>query len=380
VEKGTYDNFRIGTVLKDIEMEIVPGIPRVRLDHGRASDGETGKISMNGWLDILPSQDFPFELEILMDQAKLLRHDDAMATAAGQLTLSGSLVGALLAGEIGVGPAEIRIPERLPPEMTDIEVIETPLSGAEPKAPQTAPPPRNRQLKLDVSVVSPGQVFVRGRGLDSEWRGNLRVKGRSGEPVVTGRLSMVRGHFNFLGKRFNLSRGLISFNGAVPPAPQIDVLAKAGAKEMTALLQLTGPLRAPMLKLSSEPFFPSDEILSRLLFGRSVTTITPYQAVQLAHALNAMSGGRGLDLTGRTRRFLGVDQLDIRQSGENIEETTLSAGKYVNDKVYIQVDKGIDAEQDSALVEWEVTPNISVETEVGVNAQGGVGLKWKWDY
>lgn len=37
-------------------------------------------------------------------------------------------------------------------------------------------------------------------------------------------------------------------------------------------------------------------------------------------------------------------------------------------------------ESGKASVKWEVTPNITVETEAGVNAEGGVGIKWKWDY
>jgi hypothetical protein len=28
----------------------------------------------------------------------------------------------------------------------------------------------------------------------------------------------------------------------------------------------------------------------------------------------------------------------------------------------------------------EITPNITVGTEVGVDSQGGVSLNWRWDY
>jgi autotransporter translocation and assembly factor TamB len=35
-------------------------------------------------------------------------------------------------------------------------------------------------------------------------------------PSITGELSVVRGYFNFLGKRFNLTRGVVSFLGDVP--------------------------------------------------------------------------------------------------------------------------------------------------------------------
>ena len=44
------------------------------------------------------------------------------------------------------------------------------------------------------------------------------------------------------------------------------------------------------------------------------------------------------------------------------------------------MDTGLGPESDKAVIEWEATPNISVETEAGVNAEGGVGIHWKWDY
>ena len=31
-------------------------------------------------------------------------------------------------------------------------------------------------------------------------------------------------------------------------------------------------------------------------------------------------------------------------------------------------------------VEIELTPHIAVETDMGKNGQGGIGLNWKWDY
>jgi translocation and assembly module TamB len=228
--------------------------------------------------------------------------------------------------------------------------------------------------------MSPGHVFARGRGLDSEWKGELRVSGGADEPAITGKLSLVRGRVNFLGKRFTLKRGSIVFDGLAPRSAKLDVLAEASAKDMTAWLQLSGTVAAPKVDLSSEPSLPSDEILSRLLFGRSITNITPVQAIRLAQAVNVMARGDGFDFLERTRRLLGIDQLEVKQAGDDPREATLSAGKYVTEKVYLEVERGIGAQSGKATVELELTPNISVETEVGANSEGGVGLNWKWDY
>ena len=87
-----------------------------------------------------------------------------------------------------------------------------------------------------------------------------------------------------------------------------------------------------------------------------------------------------MDFLDRTRKLLGVDQLEVKQPDENGGGTALSAGKYVGDNVYLQVEQGLGPESGKVSVEVEVTPNITVESEVGVDSQGGAGINWKWDY
>ncbi len=380
LEKGTYENVRSGTLLKDIEIEVAAGTPRLLLKRARAGDGEKGKIFALGWLDVIPDQGFPFKVDVSMDQATLLRRDDATVTVGGQLILSGSIEEAMVGGQIHLGTAELRIPERLPPEITEIEVVEVHRAADEIKGAPKEELKKEAKIKIDVSVNSPGRVFVRGRGLDSEWQGQLNVRGEARAPEITGRFSVVRGHFNFLGKRFDLKRGIISFDGSSPPSPRIDALAEASTNELTARLQFSGSVASLKMELTSDPVLPSDEILSRLFFGQSGSNMSPIQALQLAHAASMLAGGGGVDFMGKTRQFLGVDQLDVKQGGEDAGEMSLRAGKYLSEKVYLEVEQGMGSETGKASVEWEVTPNITVETEAGVNAEGGVGVKWKWDY
>jgi translocation and assembly module TamB len=133
--------------------------------------------------------------------------------------------------------------------------------------------------------------------------------------------------------------------------------------------------------MDSEPPLPSDEILSRLLFNKGVSNISPIQALQLGQALNSMAGSRStFDVADRTRRILHVDQLDIRQSEEENGETSVSIGKYLTDNVYVEIEKGVGTEGGRILSEVELTPNLTFESETGTDSHVGVGLNWKWDY
>lgn len=381
VENGSYENIRSGTVLNDIDLQMVAKTPRVTIKDAWASDGEGGKISAHGWMDLIPNKDFPFNVGLVSEHAKLVRLDDATATASGDLELSGSLAGTLLRGQLEVNEAELRIPNRAAADIPELEVIEIHGSREGTQGQRDKDGSQDGDFRLDMTVVSPGRVYLRGRGLDSEWQGNLKMTGKASEPVITGRLSVVRGYFNFLGKRFALVQGSLMMDGSVPPSPHLEVVGEASGKDMIARLRLFGSALAPEIGLTSEPEFPQDEILSRLLFGRSVSDITPVQAVKLAYAARQLTGGGGgFDFMGRTRTLLGVDQLEIKQSGENGEESAISAGKYLSQGVYLEVEKGVGPETGKTSVEVEITPNITLETEIGENAEGGVGLNWKLNY
>jgi autotransporter translocation and assembly factor TamB len=125
---------------------------------------------------------------------------------------------------------------------------------------------------------------------------------------------------------------------------------------------------------------PSDEILARLLFGRSVSEVGPLQAAQLAHAVSVLAGGGGPDFLGHSRQLLGADQLEVRFEEGNIDEATISAGKYLTDRIYLEVEKGMHFESGKTSVEVEVTPRITIESEVGEDSEGGIGIQWKRDY
>ncbi|NJO39002.1 MAG: translocation/assembly module TamB, partial [Rhizobiales bacterium] len=222
------------------------------------------------------------------------------------------------------------------------------------------------------------KIYVRGRGLESEWQGDLQIAGRASDPIITGSLSIKKGYFDFLDKRFELRLGEITFSGETPPNPIIALEAAAEDDGFTAIIKLNGPADDPQLVLSSEPILPEDEILARLLFNRQLSEIGPVEAGKLALALNRLRGGGGFDAFGEIRNILKIDTLDVVSDEEG--ESRVKAGKYLNDDVYVEVEKGAGDESGRARVEIELLPNIAVEAETSENADSGVGIKWKLDY
>ncbi|MEQ9190174.1 MAG: translocation/assembly module TamB domain-containing protein [Alphaproteobacteria bacterium] len=324
-----------------------------------------------------------FDVRIGLDEARLVNRDEVTALASGALSLAGPLSGLRLSGALVMEPVEVSLAGRLPPGVAELAVVE--IGGAE--RPQVAAPDDpasdGLSLALDLTLQFPRRLFVRGLGLDSEWQGALEVSGDIGQPLVDGDLAFVRGSYSFAGRAFSLDGSTIQVR-PVNGVNQLSLGVRATRQIPggTAIIDITGPPSAPQLAVSSDPPLPQEEVLSRVIFDRASARLTAIEAAQLAQSAAALSGsgGAGPDVLGWARQILGVDQLDITPGDGNGGGPGLRAGRYVGEGIFIGARQGTDAGSTAATVEIEVTPNISLESDVGQTGSGRVGFLWNWSY
>ncbi|WP_027192683.1 translocation/assembly module TamB domain-containing protein [Fundidesulfovibrio putealis] len=376
---GQADYVATGTRLRDITLDLEASGTRATLKTFSARDAGQGSLTVSGKADLSPEAGFPFEGALVVDKLTPVRMDMVTAMLSAKVDVSGGAGGAKVKGGVNVGPVEVAIPNRVPPDATPIQVTMVGPRGSTPAKP--APPAAAYPVDLDVAVDFPGRIFVRGMGLDSMWAGNLRVKGTAAQPEIGGAIRIVKGQLDFFGKNFNLARGEVTFYGSTPPMPVLDIEAKAEAGDITASILVSGSAARPSIDFTSDPAVPRDEILARVLFGQSVSSLTPPQALQLAQAVATLSGAGGsLDFLGATRKLAGLDYLGVKSTGQNIGQSTVAAGKYVADGVYVEASQGLAGTSGAVSVEVDVTKNITIESKIGLDAKTGVGLNWKFDY
>src|SRR3546814_15768544 len=78
------------------------------------------------------------------------------------------------------------------------------------------------------------------------------------------------------------------------------------------MLNISGRAQNPQIAFTSTPSLPQDEVMSRILFGESVTNLSATQAIQLAASLNSLrGGGGGLNPLGKLQSAAGIDRLRI---------------------------------------------------------------------
>jgi translocation and assembly module TamB len=377
---GSYASAEAGTTLRNIEATLTGDNERIVVRSLTATDGGQGRLSASGSANLAGAGAARYDGELTLERFTFVNRIDAVATASGRLRLENATQRSQLAGDVTIDSAELRIPEGLPPNIVKIDVVEVNVppgraaARAEPKEESLAPP-----LGLAVDVNIPGRAFLRGRGLESEWRGKLRVAGTMATPDITGRLEVVRGGLDLLGTQFDVETGAVTFIGGDKIDPELDFVAGAEANDIDARVRVTGFASAPKFEIGSDSGLPPEEALSRLLFGQSAGSLSPGQAVQLAQAAATLSGG-GPGVLDKLRNKVGLDVLSLESGGASHSDTRLKAGKYVSDKVFLKVEQGVSAESREVGVEVRVLPRVTVEGGVGHEGSGQVGVNWRYDY
>ncbi len=316
-----------------------------------------------------------------MKNARLAKSDALGATATGTIAITNSKQdGGLIRGNLTIPDGRYEIIRQGQAEVPELTGVRR-KSDLVRAATQPAAAAPIGLFKLDLRISADNQLFVSGMGLDSEWRMNLHVSGTSAAPRVIGRADAVRGTYSFAGKRFSIDSGTILFNGGPLADPQISISASTTVESVTATINITGTGQYPHIAFTSTPALPQDEVLSRLLFGSSVTNLSATEAIQLAAALNSLRGaGGGLNPLGKLRSVVGIDRLRIlgadQASGRG---TALAAGKYITSNIYIEIipdARGFTATQ----LEVALVKGLSVLSQAGSFGGSSLSVRYKKDF
>jgi translocation and assembly module TamB len=347
--------------------------------------GETaggGTISGSGTVDlagISATRGPQLDLRAAASKARLLDANGLEATITGPLRIVSNGVGGTIAGRVSIdrgrwalGRAnETRaLPRIATREINDDEGrARTQVSG------------RNAAWRYLVNATAPSGVRVEGLGLESEWGIDIALRGTVAEPRIGGTARLVRGDYTFAGTRFDLTRGRILFDQNTPINPRLDVLAETSRNGTNVDIAITGDAQTPNITFSSDPALPEEEILARLLFGGSVTSLSATDAVQLAAAVAALQGGGGgLDPIGKLRRSIGLDQLRIVSADPLTgRQTGIAIGKNITREIYVELitdGRGYSATQ----IEYRITSWLALLGTVSTIGRDSVLVQVSRDY
>ena len=352
----------------------------------------TGELATGGSLaasgTVGMNDGFPADLSLKLDRGRYVDPGLVTAEVDADIKITGPLASpsnsALIGGTITINKADISIPEYLPGAIPPVEVKHVNASqairqqvadlGGEPKqsqAEQKSVPPR-----LDILLNAPGRIFIRGRGLDAELQGNLKVVGTTSDPQAIGAFSLKRGQLDILTRRLTFQRGSATFDGSLTPL--IDFAATTTVNDTTITVTVSGQADDPEIAFTSSPELPQDEVLALLLFGKSVGNLSATQIASLAAAIATLTGGSDSGPLATLRKSLGLDAIDINTDGE--DGPSVAVGKYINDNIYLGVEQGTGSGSSRVKVDIDLDRGLKVRGEVGADGESKAGIFFEREY
>ncbi len=341
-----------------------------------------GNFTVAGPVDLTP----PFNANITTTLNSLVLTDQLLydTTLNGQIAMSGALAGnSSIAGQItfdetninlaaasgAVGAAPIPDIQHIGESTASFVTREHAGLVAKEKTTQN-----DSRIALDISLIAPKAVFVRGRGVNAELGGRLFIGGTTSSVVPSGQIELIRGHFDILGRRLALTKGIVTLQGDL--TPYIEFESSASTSDGTATIEIAGPLDAPEVDVFSDPERPAEEALAMLLFGNRFSELSPFVIAQMAASLAQLSGAGG-DATKGVRDSTGVDTIDIGATEGGAGR--LGAGAYLSDNLY--TDFTVNTEGDTEVnLNLDVTDNFTVRGTVDGRGETGVGVFFERDY
>jgi translocation and assembly module TamB len=349
---------------------------RLQLQQFQGTTADGGTVSGSGSFYFAAANGVGIDVHIRGQNAQLLNRDDIRASVSGDLSIQSDGNGGSISGAVHVTQGRFRLGAMTATaQVPRLNVREINARDDEPVVRRLSP------WRLDLDVQSPSHLNVTGLGMNSEWTVEMHVGGTVTDPTMNGEARLVRGSYDFAGRRFDLTRGLITFQGESPINPQLDIAAEARIPGINAQIHVTGTSEHPEISFTSTPAMPQDELLSRILFGTSITNLSAPEALQLASAVAALNNPRGgLDPINALRRGIGLDRLRILPADvtQGIG-TQIAAGKYLGRRVYVELvtdGRGYSA----TSVEFQITRWLSLLGTVSTIGRQSVNVRVSHDY
>lgn len=367
----------------------------IRLNNGsaqidlRSNVEGGGAIAINGPIGLSGANNANVTVQltdVVLQDPELYR-----TTIGGVVTLQGPLQGgARIDGQLGLGQTDVQVPSSSISKLGSLPEVAHQRPSAEVRRtlaragllPDGAEASGNNgggsnaAFPLNIVIDAPSRIFIRGRGLDAELGGQLTIGGTSANVIPVGRFELLRGRIDILQQRFDLTEGSASLQGDFEPYIRLVATTQsAGGTQISIIVE--GPASEPEVTFQSVPDLPQDEVLSQLIFGRDLQSISPLQAVQLAAAISTLAGRGGGGVMDQLRQNFGLDDFDVTTDDDG--NAAVRAGRYLSENVYTDVTV-------SSSGDTEINLNLDITDEIvakgGVDQDGGtsVGVFFERDY
>jgi translocation and assembly module TamB len=364
-----------GVTLSDGELDarFDGGTARLTTLRFKAGDGEL-RASGDARLGDAPEA----RLQLTAERATMLGRVDRRVVASGQASLALDAQTIKVDGEFRADEGLIDISRSDAPTLGEDVTVRR--AGDAPAAAEGAAPRAPRAVDLRLAVNLGSRFKLRGRGLDTQLEGDLRLTTPGGRLAAHGEIRTDAGTYEAYGQKLAIERGVITFVGDIAN-PRLDIQAVRANTDTRVGVIVGGNVQSPRVRLFSDPELPGTEKLALLVTGRSYDSLAGGDVLLLQRAAFALLAGDGadgknpLDVAG----LLQLDELSVRQSDGAVKDTVVTVGKQISDRVYLGYERGLNATAGNWQLIYRIAQRFTLRAQSGEDP--AVDLIWifRWN-
>lgn len=369
LKSGEADVDEFGLSIREVNLNVLTPIDNPNLIQlkGSAKSGE-GIVNLDGKIGLEPALHYPIALTLAGKNFEVSKLPEAQILVSPDLSVTLDDNKKLIAGRLEIPKAILQLNE-LPENAVKVSEDEVILGEEKPENVT----PKTPGIDTDIEIKLGKEVNFKGLGLQTDLSGNLKVIKAGEKTVMQGNVDMVKGSYKRFGQNLTVRKGRFLFNGPTDnPWLDVEAIRLSKSQKVTAILNLTGTLKNPQTRISSEPSLPESEALAYLVTGGPLNQVSKADNNMLASAALSYGAGQATWLTEK----LGISEFDVVE-GSTLQDTLLVMGQYLTPDFYVGTKIGMFNKQANLVLKHKLTDAINVETQTGTSQR--IKLNYEFD-
>jgi translocation and assembly module TamB len=193
-----------------------------------------------------------------------------------------------------------------------------------------------------------------------------------------GTISVVRGFYEFQGRRFDVLRDSeIRFTGIRPIDPSLQVGAQRLISGVTAIVNIRGSARQPVVTLTSTPPMDEADVLSLIVFNQPINQLGEGERLNLAQRAGSMAAGYvAAPLANSIADALDLDLFEIRPEGGINGQPSVALGQQFGSRLFVQFKQDFGSTDHSEIsFEYRINELLRLVSTVAQGAQQSHGTQ-----